>query len=418
MILLLSLLVTVSCAHEDPLKAILRSPKETLRAYGRYKSARHLSFGLSEDRMRLGVWRRAAEMVAEVNSRQGQSASLELNFFAVMTKEERKQYLGMNATSGIKAKPRTLSAVLASPPAEEDWTKKGLVTVVKDQARCGSCWTFGAVGGLETRYALLKNSTLRNFAEKEYLDCVYEGYADGCNGGWMQDCYEYSANSGGRLAATVDYPYYHEDGDCLGTEKPDAMVSARIRGYVKVEENEMANIAAIAEGSITVAFEATDFFMLYKTGIIKDLTCTGSLNHAVTAVGYTENYILVKNSWGTDWGEAGFVRYMRGHHNCGLYLDSFYPELEVTDVADSSPDEATDYAVPDNDDRFKPKVCKDKYRKCTMNHCKNLKYAEKYCAKTCDKCPKDDGCPSGTILCSDNVCRHKHMCPETFVSFY
>merc|ERR1712176_193791 len=97
------------------------------------------------------------------------------------------------------------------------------------------------------------------------------------------------------------------------------------------------------------------------TGIIKDMTCTGSLNHAVTAVGYNADYILVKNSWGTDWGEAGFVRYMRGHHNCGLYLDSYYPQLEVTNVADSNPDEATDYTVPDNDDRFDPKICKDKY---------------------------------------------------------
>merc|ERR1712176_1282592 len=213
---------------------------------------------------------------------------------------------------GIKAIPRT---VLSDPPAAGDWTEKKLVTAVKDQAACGSCWTFGAVGGLETRYALLENSTLRNFAEKEYLDCVYEGIADGCNGGWMQDCYQYSADNGGRLAATADYPYYHSDNECMGQTKPDAMKAAKLVGYVKVPETEMANLAAIAEGSITVAFEATNFFMLYKTGIIKDMTCTGALNHAVTAVGYNADYILVKNSWGTDWGEAGFVRYMRGHHN-------------------------------------------------------------------------------------------------------
>jgi len=408
----------VSFAHDDPLKAILRSPQATLRAYGRYKAARHLTFGVAEDRVRLGMWRKAAQLVAEENSRQDRTADLELNFFAVMTGAEKRRYLGMNATTEIKAKPRTFSTVLSDLPEEEDWTKKGLVTAIKDQARCGSCWTFGAVGGLETRYALVKNSTLRNFAEKEYLDCVYEGVADGCNGGWMQDCYDYSAKNGGRLASTATYPYYHTDGRCLGKEKPDAMVAAKIDGYVKVEENELANIRAIAEGSITVAFEATDFFMLYKTGIIKDMSCTGSLNHAVTAVGYNPKYILVKNSWGADWGEKGFVRYMRGHHNCGLYQDSYYPTLVVTGKADSGPDKATDYKVPDNDDRFTPTVCKDMYMKCTMNHCKNMIYAKKYCAKTCDKCPRPDGCPSGTIRCSDDVCRHKHMCPETFVQFY
>ena len=226
----------------------------------------------------------------------------------------------------------------------------------------------------------------------------------------MQECYEYSAANGGRLAATADYDYQAVDEKCLGAEKPDAMIAAKIVGYVKVAENEMANIEAIAEGSITVAFEATRFFQLYQTGIIKDMTCTGSLNHAVTAVGYTERYILVKNSWGPNWGESGYVRYMRGHHNCGLYLDSYYPDLEVTGVADSNPDQATDYVVPDNNDRFDPVLCKDKYMKCTLAHCKDITYAERYCAKTCNKCT-EGGCPSGTILCSDDVCRHEHMCP-------
>ena len=226
----------------------------------------------------------------------------------------------------------------------------------------------------------------------------------------MHECYMYSANNNGRLAKTSDYPYYHSDDRCDTSQIPDAMIAAKIRGYVKVPETEEDNIAAIAEGSITVAFESTEFFFLYKTGLMKDMTCTGSLNHAVTAVGYTEKYILVKNSWGKEWGEKGFARFMRGHHNCGLYQDSYYPELEVTGVADSDPDEATDYVVPDNDDRFDIDVCKDKYLKCTEDHCKNIVYAERYCAKTCGKCTDSGGCPSGTIMCDDEVCRHEHMC--------
>ena len=98
MILLFSLLVAASLARQDPLKAVLRSPRQTLREYGRYKAARHLTFGPSEDRMRLGVWKRSAEMVADENSRAGHTAELELNFFAIMTKEERQQYLGKLVT--------------------------------------------------------------------------------------------------------------------------------------------------------------------------------------------------------------------------------------------------------------------------------------------------------------------------------
>ena len=94
MIFFVSLLIGVSFARDDSLKSALRSPRKTLRAYGRYKAAKHLNFGPSEDRMRLGVWRKSAEIVADENSRPGHSAELELNFFAVMTKEERQQYLG------------------------------------------------------------------------------------------------------------------------------------------------------------------------------------------------------------------------------------------------------------------------------------------------------------------------------------
>ena len=92
--LLLCLLIAVSFAHDDPLKAILRSPQATLRAYGRYKAARHLTFGVAEDRVRLGMWRKAAQLVAEENSRQDRTADLELNFFAVMTGAEKRRYLG------------------------------------------------------------------------------------------------------------------------------------------------------------------------------------------------------------------------------------------------------------------------------------------------------------------------------------
>lgn len=227
----------------------------------------------------------------------------------------------------------------------------------------------------------------------------------------MHDCYTYSKSVGGRLAATADYPYEPIDEECKSGVTPDAMLAAKIDGYVQVGRTEEDNVAAIAEGSITVAFEVTPFFQLYSSGIIRDMTCTGMTNHAVTAVGYTQKYILVKNSWGKDWGDNGFVRYMRGHHNCGLYLESFYPILTLTGATDdTAADTATDYVVPENDDEADPYICLDKYQKCTADHCKNVVFAENYCEKTCDKCKDSDGCPPGTIKCPNGECRHKHMC--------
>merc|ERR1712034_196955 len=190
-----------------------------------------------------------------------------------------------------------------------------------------------------------------NFAEQEYLDCVYEGRRNGCNGGWMSDCYTYSKNAGGRLAKTADYRYTQRDGACQGASKPDAMIAAKIRGNVPVGRTESANIAAIAEGAITVAFEVTNRFQSYSKGIFRDTTCTGRPNHAVTAVGYTPKYVLVKNSWGGSWGDRGFVKFSRSYSNCGLFEYSSYPILKSTGKKDTTPsDDATPYRPATDDD--------------------------------------------------------------------
>merc|ERR1739848_388655 len=252
---------------------------------------------------------------------------------------------------------------------------------------------------------------------QEYLDCVYEGSRNGCNGGWPDDCYTYSKKNGGRLASTANYKYAARDGSCKGSSKPDAMIAAKIVGYTSVGSTESANIEALATGSLSVAFEVTNYFQQYRGGIIQDNTCRGRPNHAVTAVGYTSQFILVKNSWGTSWGDAGFVKFARGYNSkCGLFKYSSFPTLSKTGKTDSKPsDAATDYRPSEeDDDKPDPKPdpnCKDRATNCRSYHCKYDHIAEKYCRKTCNKCDGGDGeCPSGTIRCDDGVCRHEHMC--------
>jgi len=397
----------VSYIAAEDLRSILRSPQETLKLYSGYKAKQHLSFGASEDRMRFRLFRSNAEFVADANE-QGSSAVFALNFFSAMTADEKRQYLGLNITGHQPNDP-----LLSSPspqgqvPAKKLWTNEGAVTEVKNQGSCGSCWTFGAVGGLETRYKQL-SGVLRNFAEQEYLDCVYEGFRDGCNGGWPDDCYTYSANNGGRLAATKDYHYGPVDVKCEADHKPNALVAYKITGFDNVRAGEKANIAALAKGSLAVAFEVTNYFQQYSKGIIKDTTCSGRPNHAVTAVGYTENFVLVKNSWGSGWGDEGFVKFARNHDNCGLFDYSSYPSLKPTGQTDSTPADAASSYRPSEDDV----VCEDVSQYCRLDHCQYEDLIE-YCRKTCNKCGDEDqggDCPSGTIRCDDGVCRHEHMC--------
>ena len=419
MLVLILALFGASLAKESYLKAVLRSPKETLKLYDNFKAEQHLAFDRMEDRLRFRLFRKNAEMVADENSIDEETAEFALNFFSTMTESEQISYRGLNVTGHNK---NAIPALRSSEEDEEDvpksklWTNEGKVTAVDNQGSCGSCWTWGAVGGLETRYAEM-SGVLRKFAEQEYLDCVYEGSRDGCNGGWPDDCYTYSEDNGGRLASTADYPYTQRDGSCQGSSKPDAMIAAKIRGVVSVGRSEQANIEALASGSLSVAFEVTNYFQSYSKGILKDTTCTGRPNHAVTAVGYTEKYVLVKNSWGKYWGDQGYVKFARNHHNCNLWDYSSYPELASTGASDNGGnDKATDYKA-DDDSGPTPEPtpepdCVDFYERCDEAWCWHGSwYVDDLCPKTCKKCEdSEDKCPSGTTMCDDGVCRHEHMC--------
>ena len=409
----LALTLIAATLAEDALRDVLRSPKETLKLYKDFKANQHLSFGVGEDRMRFRLFRNNAEFVADANEN-NDNAVFVLNLFSSMTEEEKSQYLGLNIT-GHQANKVLLANPGFQAPSQKLWTNEGAVTEVTNQGNCRSGWSFGAVGSLETRYQQ-KSGKLRKFAEQEYLDCVYEGRKDGCKGGWPSDCYTYSKKNGGRLASARDYKYTMRDASCRESSMPDAAVSHKITGFVNVGSTESANIEALASGSLSVAFEVTNYFLQYSGGIIKDTTCTGSPNHAVTAVGYTASFVLVKNSWGSGWGDAGFVKFSRNHGNCGLFQYSSYPTLTSTGQTDSAAsDPATTYRPSEDDDvNPAPKpVCKDTGINCTESICKYDYYAENYCQKTCNICEEeeeDGACPSGTVRCNDGVCRHEHMC--------
>jgi cathepsin K len=417
-IFLLVCLLAVALS-EDPLRSVLKSPEATLNLYKQYKVKNHLHFRRSEDSLRFRQFFRTAQHVADYNEDTIDSAVYGLNFFSTMTPAEKKQYLGLNVTGIAKGPEDNLLRSRPNAPEKVLWTNTGDVTPVKSQGGCGSCWTFGAVGGLETRYKQL-SGVLRNFAEQEYLDCVYEGSRDGCNGGWMDDCFDWSKNNGGRLAKTADFPYTESDGSCKSRRTPNAMKAYKITGTVSISRSEAAHIEAMVSGSISVAFEVTDKFFQYDGSIMRDDTCSGSANHAVTMVGYTGSFILVKNSWGAGWGDAGYVKFTRNYHNCHLYDYSSYPRLASTGGSDSGSDPATNYKPDESDDGPSPNPdpdCKDVNSDCAQwkNYCASngwVDYMKQYCAKTCNYCEGGDGgdCPSGTVRCPDGVCRHEHMC--------
>jgi len=414
---LIVFLFALASAREEGLKSILQSSTKTLELYKKFKGEQHLQFSSAEEGMRFRLFKLNAHFVASENDVKGETAHFALNMFSTMAEAEKQSYFGLNVT-GHENDERPAEDLLTrrgSVPSEKLWTNEGKVTPVKNQGSCGSCWTFGAVGGLETRYAI-KSGVLRNFAEQEYLDCVYEGQRNGCDGGWPDDCYLHSGRVG-RLAPTSSYYYTGSDSYCKSSSKSDGLVAAKITDSISVGASESQNIAALADGALSMAFEATTRFQSYSGGILTDNTCMYSANHAVTGVGYTPEYILVKNSWGSAWGDNGFVKFSRGYPAaCKLFSYSSYPVLTATGVQDYGSDAATDYNPKDSNDgdsnscenTISESMCKD-YQD-SFNYCKYDWFVEDYCRKFCNKCDGDGGCASGTILCDDGVCRHEHMC--------
>jgi len=209
--------------------------------------------------------------------------------------------------------------------AAVDWRKKGAVTPIKDQGQCGSCWAFSTTGSTEGAVQIATKKLI-SLSEQQLVDCSGAQGNQGCNGGLMDQAFEYIIANGG-LATEASYPYTAEDGTC----NTDAQSAATITGYTDVTSgDETALQAAINIGPVSVAIEADQAcFQFYSGGVLVDPSCGTQLDHGVLAVGYDNSanppYYIVKNSWGTSWGMSGYINIGLGINECGISTEPSYP---------------------------------------------------------------------------------------------
>ena len=282
-----------------------------------------------EYHFRLGIYSANQRKVQEFN-KAGHGYQVAMNKFATLTESEYKTLLGHKSGKLItgKAKKATIKA-----PTSCDWRDKGIVNGVKDQASCGSCWAFSVVQAQESQWAL-KKGNLPSLSEQNLVDCVTTCY--GCNGGDEYLAYDYVINHQNGLWMTEDdYPYTGYDGSCkFSSSKGCCAVKSYFRPTESYDEDELA--AGCAEyGVVSIAIDASGWdFQLYSGGIYNPSRCSSySLDHAVGLVGYgTESgtdYWIVRNSWGTSWGEQGYIRIIRNNNNkCGVASDTIIPQVE------------------------------------------------------------------------------------------
>ncbi|CAI5725482.1 unnamed protein product [Peronospora destructor] len=278
------------------------------------------------------------------------SFTLGLNDLADLNDSEYKQLLSYRMNDSMSSgaietfsKPTNFQDI----PDSWDWREHDVVTPVKNQGQCGSCWAFSAVAAMESAYAL-KTGTLESFSEQELVDCTLGGI-DNCNhGGEMSEGYQEIINHhGGKIDREVDYEYTAESkGVC--NSKDDKAVG-HFTAYANVTSgDESALQAAIAtKGVQAVAIDASSFtFQLYRHGVYSWPFCGNkpdALDHGVAAAGFgtykKSDFWLVKNSWGESWGMKGYIMMSRNKNNqCGIATDASYPimtkeekDMEMTD---------------------------------------------------------------------------------------
>lgn len=313
-----------------------------------------VSSGRQELRLRYALYKERRGEVEQHNHNPARTWNMALNKFSLMTPAERGLYLGLSnetLSADLPGALRFESDVVLGNPAAVDNVKLGFVTRPKDQRSCGSCWSFAATAAFEGAYARA-TGVLKSFSEKELLDCTY-GDRDGCQGGWYQDAWSYVGRHQ-RLALLRDAPYdYAKDRACNydGGAVPNGIKNARYVNYYTVERTDAELERAVARAVVAVAMTVKPDFYQYGSGIYGGCPGHERVHHAVTMVGYTRDSWKVKNSWGRNWGEGGYVRFSRSRqNNCRLADYAKFPIVEFQErgEADAAEEDKERRRVPNH----------------------------------------------------------------------
>jgi len=303
---------------------------EYRNAFSDFKTQYGKSYLASEEPHRYQVFRSNLDFVNSWDA-EARGFTVAINKFADLTP---KEFAAMyNGVSIQKEKRAAIDDEIEEEPimaADVDWRTKGAVTGVKDQGQCGSCWAFSTTGSIEGAYFLAKGQ-LVSLSEQNLMDCSVAEGNQGCNGGLMDNAFEYVIKNKG---IDTEASYTYKTRGPLACQFKPANIGATISSYKDVTEGSESALAnAVAMTPVSVAIDAShQSFQMYSGGIYYEPACSAqSLDHGVLAVGYGSNganadYWIVKNSWGGNWGMNGYINMARNrNNNCGIATAASYP---------------------------------------------------------------------------------------------
>ncbi|KAM9385863.1 digestive cysteine proteinase 2 [Pholidichthys leucotaenia] len=323
-----------------PQPALTDSDEVVLTEWEIWKSTHGISYDESDDMQRRAIWEENKRVIEDNN--QGffmgmRPFTMAMNKYGDLTKQEYQVLQGAMINAQFVKRGREVSARRLRNNARHldayvvDYRNMGYVTEVKDQGYCGSCWAFSTTGAIEGQM-YKKTGQLISLSEQNLVDCSKPYGTYGCSGAWMANAYDYVVSNG--LQSTDTYPYTSMDTQpCFYDSR---LAVAHIRDYrfiPKGDEQALADAVATI-GPITVAVDADhSSFLFYSSGIYEEPNCNpNNLSHAVVLVGYGsddgQDFWIIKNSWGTGWGEGGYMRMIRnGKNTCGIASYALYPIL-------------------------------------------------------------------------------------------
>jgi len=281
---------------------------------------------------RYSVFKRNLDRIAEHNTLES-SFTMAMNEYGDLSWEE---FYAQNIASGYQHVNREFirsknyadleGRDVNDQSSSVDWRQKNAVTAVKNQGQCGSCWAFSTTGSTEGAHAIATGHLI-SLSEQQLVDCAGAEGNMGCNGGLMDNGFEYIIKNGG-ICTESSYPYQAQDGSCKTTCEKVVQIS----GYKDVpSQDENALMSAVDIGPVSIAIEADQSAFQFYSGGVFDAACGTQLDHGVLIVGYGtdagKNYWIVKNSWGSSWGESGYIRMVRGQNECGLAMQPSYPTV-------------------------------------------------------------------------------------------
>jgi len=260
-----------------------------------------------------------------INAHNNGSSSWKMgvNQFSDLSPAEFKAFLGLKPRENTYIRSQNVEKLPVAASNDIDWVSKGAVTPVKDQAQCGSCWAFSTTGAVEGAVQV-KSGRLTSVSEQQLVDCAGSSGNQGCNGGLMDDAFNWIISNRG-IGSEASYPYTARDGTCKNVPSVST-----ISAFKDVQQgSEDALMSALNMQPVSIAIEADQSsFQNYRSGVFTG-PCGQQLDHGVLLVGSGtdggQDYWRVKNSWGASWGDSGFIRMIRGRNMCGLSNMASYP---------------------------------------------------------------------------------------------